>query len=53
MNTEVQRLKEAVARVVALLRQDENLTRADEATIAAEVGRVRSELGLWRKRRPN
>jgi hypothetical protein len=51
MNHEVQSFKEAAARVVALLTGNEKLTSAEENTIAAEVGRVRSELGLWRKRR--
>ncbi len=52
MNPEVQSFKAAAARVVALLTGDEKLTPTDEETIASEVGRVRSELGLWRKRRP-
>ena len=51
MNREVQSFKEAAARVIALLTGDERLTGDEEETIAAEVGRVRSELGLWRKRR--
>jgi hypothetical protein len=53
MNTEIQRFKEAAARVVALLTGDEKLSPIEGETIAAEVGRVRSELGLWRKRRVN
>lgn len=51
MNREVQSFKEAAARVIALLTGNENLSAAEEETIAAEVGRIRSELGLWRKRR--
>jgi len=54
MDQEIQKLKEAVARVVVILRSDRALTSAEEDTIASEVGRVRSELGFWRKRRaPN
>lgn len=50
MTREVQSFKEAAARVITLLAGNEKLTRAGEETIAAEVGRVRFELGLWRKR---
>ena len=51
MNREIQSFEEAAARVIALLTGNEKLTPAEEETVAAEVGRVRSQLGLWRKRR--
>jgi len=52
MNADVQKFKEAVAAVVALLRQNKRLTSDEEDTITTEIGRVRSELSLWRQRRP-
>ena len=51
MNREIQTFKEAVARVVILLRADHDLTADEREVIGSEVGRVRSELGLWEKRR--
>lgn len=53
MNREIQTFKEAVARIVILLRADHDLTAGEQEVIASEVGRVRSELGLWRSRRPS
>ena len=53
MNHEIQAFKEAVARVVVLLRADHDLTPDEQEVVASEVGRVRSELGLWRNRRPS
>jgi len=52
MDTEIQRFKEAVEAVVAMLRRNKHLTSDEEDTITAETGRVRSELSLWRQRRP-
>src|SRR5207245_1496970 len=44
MDTEIQRFKEAVEAVVAMLRRNKHLTSDEEDTITAETGRVRSEL---------
>jgi len=52
MDTEIERFKDAVAAVVALLRRNKHLTSDEEDAITAETGRVRSELSLWRQRRP-
>jgi hypothetical protein len=52
MDSDIQRFKDAVAAVVALLRRNKHLTSDEEDTITAETGRVRSELSLWRQRRP-
>ena len=52
MDTEIQRFKEAVEAVIAMLRRNKHLTSDEGDAITAETGRVRSELGLWRQRRP-
>ena len=52
MDTDIQRFKDAVTAVIALLRRNKNLTSDEEDTITAETGRVRSELSQWRQRRP-
>jgi len=52
MDTEIQRFKEAVEAMIAMLRRNKHLTSDEEDAITAETGRVRSELGLWRQRRP-
>ncbi len=43
MNAEIQRFKEAVARVVALLQANEKLTLDEEDMIAAEIALSRDE----------
>src|SRR5437867_1180036 len=42
MDTEIQRFKEAVEAVIAMLRRNKHLTSDEEDAITAETGRVRS-----------
>ena len=50
MRAEIERLKQEVQAVVEILRNSEKLTIEEENTVASEIGKLRSELGLWRKR---
>jgi hypothetical protein len=51
MKNEIVRFQDVVGALVDILKKDESLTMREEETIGSEIGRLRSELGLWKKRK--
>jgi hypothetical protein len=49
MKEEIVQLQSVVEALVRLLKKDVSLSAKEEETIGSEVGRLRSELGLWKK----
>ena len=51
MKNKIVRFQDVVGDVVDILKKDKSLTTKEEDIIGSEIGRLRSQLGLWKKRK--